>query len=195
VAVLRQRNSANRQAGRDEAGQALLEFAVSATVLIVLVMGLIDFSRAIYDQEVISNLTREGSSLAAHGQGLANAANAVVQGSDLANFGSSSTTNGLVIVSQITNNGTAGAPNCVVTSQQQAPANGGLAATSKIGTAGGAATLASCSATAITTIPQPGQTVYATEVFYSFSPVTPIGNFLKIALPSQLYDVAYFGGL
>ena len=41
--------------------------------------------------------------------------------------------------------------------------------------------------------PQLNQTVYVTEVFYSFQAITPIGNFLsKTLLPTQLYNVAYF---
>ena len=37
-----------------------------------------------------------------------------------------------------------------------------------------------------------GQTLYVTEVFYSYTPMTPIGSFLKTSLASTLYDVAYF---
>ena len=38
----------------------------------------------------------------------------------------------------------------------------------------------------------PGQTIYVTEVFYSYQPVTPIGNMLNVVLPSTLYEAAYF---
>ena len=39
---------------------------------------------------------------------------------------------------------------------------------------------------------QPGKTVYITEVFYSYQPITPIGSLLGIVMPSTLYEVAYF---
>jgi hypothetical protein len=41
--------------------------------------------------------------------------------------------------------------------------------------------------------PQLNQTVYVTEVFYKYKPITPLGKFLVgIVLPSQSYDVAYY---
>ena len=183
-----QRNSNRRDTKAAEAGQALVELAVAVLVMAVLAFGLIDFGRAIYDQEVLSNLSREGSALAAHGTTPTAAAAAVVQGSDLNNFNSTSTTQGLVIVTVVQNTGSAGSPHCVITAQVS---NGGLAATSKIGTNGGIATgLASCSGA--TPIPQPNSYVYATEVFYSYSTITPIGKLLTSTMPSQLYDAAYF---
>lgn len=187
MAAAWQLNSTRRRIRTAEAGQALVEFGVAALLLSLIVFGLIDFGRAIYAQEVLSNLSREGSALAAHGTTPTAAAAAVVQGADLPNFNSSSATQGLVIVSVVQNTGPVGSPHCVITAQAS---NGSLSATSKIGTNGGTATLASCSGT--TPIPQPGKSAYATEVFYSFSTITPVGNLLKSAMPSQLYDAAYF---
>jgi hypothetical protein len=39
---------------------------------------------------------------------------------------------------------------------------------------------------------QPGQTIYVTEIFYSYKPITPIQNLLKFVMPSDLYQSAYF---
>ena len=43
-----------------------------------------------------------------------------------------------------------------------------------------------------TTIPQPGGTIYVTEVFTSFTSITPLGAFVGYTMPPTLYDVAYF---
>ena len=40
-----------------QSGQALIEYAISAIVMATLVFGVIDFSRAIYEQQVITILT------------------------------------------------------------------------------------------------------------------------------------------
>jgi hypothetical protein len=90
--------------------------------------------------------------------------------------------NGDVIITAVQNQNGA----FVITGQSS---SGGFAATSKVGTGVGAtATLPVTSQT----IPQLNGTVYVTEVFSSFSPITPLGAFVNITMPSTLYDIAYF---
>jgi Flp pilus assembly protein TadG len=166
----------SRKRPRDS-GQALVEFALSATIMLTLVFGLVDFSRAIYIEQVIANLTGEGSSMASRGTTLSDTAAAVVAASSALNL----STSGQVIVSSVFNNGT----KVQLTAQVS---QGGIGATSQIGSViGGTATLPA------TVVPQANQTVYVTEVFYKYKPITPIGNLLVgTVLPSKLYDVAYY---
>jgi hypothetical protein len=53
---------------------------------------------------------------------------------------------------------------------------------------GGVATLPSTTVQ----VPQPLQTLYVAEVFYAFTPITPIGRLLNIVMPPRVYDIAYF---
>ncbi len=171
-------NSATeRRMAAEDSGQALIEFAISATVLLTLVFGVIDFGRAIYDVEVMKNLTGEGSSMASRGSTLSDAANAVVAAANPLDLND----NGRVIVTSVYNNN-----NSLQISGQAS--QGGIAALSKVGNVvGGKATLP------LTATPAVNQTVYVTEVFCNYKTITPIGNFLsKNILPSQLYDVAYY---
>jgi len=166
-----------------ERGQALIEFSVVALMLICMMFAVIDVSRAIYVQQIITHLTREGSNLAARGTTLANAVSAVE--SDAAPL--DITTAGYVIVTSIQNTGIGGTV-CGSGYTCSQATGGGMATTpgSKVWN-GGATT-----PTLPTGIPAAGQTSYVTEVFYQFTPVTPIGSLLKLALPTTMYDVAYF---
>lgn len=171
--ALRRRNS-----GSLETGQALVEFALIAFLLFVLVFGLIDFSRAIYDQQVMKGLTRQGSNLASRGTDLTTSANSVITGAAPLNLNS----NGKVIITSIANvNGF-----YKITGQVSA---GGIQATSKIGSGvGNPATVPPAAAPIL----QANQTIYVTEVFYTYQPITPIGKLVTVNMPSMLYDAAYF---
>jgi Flp pilus assembly protein TadG len=160
-----------------DSGQALVEFALSATLLLTLAFALIDFSRALYDLEVLKNLTAEGSSMASRGTTLLDTASAVV----LAAAPLDVNHNGRVIVTSVFNNN-----NSLQVAGQAS--QGGIAASSRVGNViGGLATLPAGA------VPQVNQTVYVTEVFYSYQPLTPIGNLLNnTVLRSPLYDAAYY---
>lgn len=173
----------SRQPRPGERGQALVEFVPVMLVLLTLVFAVVDFGRAIWQLQVITGLTREGSNLAARNTSLVDSATAVIN--DGAVLSLSTGTNGKVIITAVTNrNGS-----FVITDQYTA---GGLSATSKIGTYTGTGNdKATLPATEVK-IPQLNETVYVTEVFDKFSPITPLGAFVKYTMPSTLYDVAYF---
>jgi len=162
----------------DQSGQAMLEFAIIASLVITMVFAIIDFGRAFNEMQEIVGLTRQGSNLASRGTSLSDSASAVVAGDAPLNLN----TSGEVIVSSVTNN----ASGNIITGQV---AQGALTIPSKIGTAVGAtATLPSAAVAML----QPGQTIYITEVFYSYQPITPISALLNIVMPPTLYQVAYF---
>jgi len=170
--------SKQREKTSRDSGQALVEFAVGAMLLATIVFAMIDSSRAIFDMQVMSFLSGQGSNLASRGTALSDTATAVVNASASLNLGSSS---GKVIVTSVYNNNGA----LSITGQSSL---GTLAATSKVGTGvGSSATLPSNAK------PLNSQTVYVTEVFYSFQAITPMGHlYTKTLLPSTLYDVAYY---
>jgi Flp pilus assembly protein TadG len=174
---------------KGEAGQALVEFSMVATTLIVFALGIFDFGRAIYDVEVMKNLVGEGSSMASRGTSAATTAQTVANdaGSDL-NISS----NGCVIVTIITND----SGTLTITAQAK---NCGITATSKIGCLQGVngcqssnPTLPTYASTALSDEPS-GSLMAVTEMYYNFTPITPLPSILgKSSIPSQFYSVAYF---
>jgi len=160
---------------KNNSGGALVEFALAASLMLTLAFGVIDFTRAIYDLQVMMNLTGEGSNLASRGTSLSDTATAVVNGASPLEFG----TEGCVIVSSVYNDGST----VKVSGQATQCPNPQI---SKIGTVGSLANLPSGA------VPQANQTVFATEIFYSYQTITPIGKLLQTTLPSKLYDVAYY---
>ena len=178
MATSRNDCSCGRRAQADESGQAIVEFTAVVLMMLIMALGLIDFGRAIYEMQVITNLTGEGSNLASRGTDFADTITAVIGGAaplDLNNKGK-------VILTAVYNND----GNYRITQQLS---QGGFAVNSRIGQ--GVGSPATLPVTAVP-IPQPNQTLFVTEVFYSYQPITPIGTLLNILLPSTMYDVAYF---
>jgi Flp pilus assembly protein TadG len=180
-------------AGRHESGQALVEFSLVTLLLVSLTFGLIDFYRALYEKEVLANLSREAANEAARGSGttplqiMSNAMIAVANSSEsfALNF---TNRNGVLILTAVTNDFSGKTSKYIISQQME---EGSLTATSKIGTGvGGAATLP----TETPSILQSNRTVYVAEIFYSYKAITPIGKLIKATLTNQFYDVAYFPG-
>ena len=163
-----------------DSGQSLVEFTLFGTVLVLLFFGLIDFSRVIQNRLILTNLSREGSNLASRGTSLNDTVAAVINDATPWNMNA----NGRVIATSVVNsNGT-----YMITAQVARGGLSGAAAPSRIGRPGSSATLPN---TAVP-LPQPNQYLYVTEVYWPFTPLTPVGQILGLTLPSVLYDVAYF---
>jgi hypothetical protein len=159
-------------------GQGALEFIIIAVPLLILLMGVIDFGRALNDSQIMVGLSRDGSNMASRGETLPNSVKAVIAGDaplDLSR-------NGAVIITAVTNLKAA----AVITGQAS---SGGITGVSKVGPGIGAIANLPPAAAAML---QPGLTIYVTEVFYTYKPLTPIGNLMKLAMPSTLYQAAYF---
>lgn len=180
----------------DSSGQTLVEFALLMPILLVFVFGIVDFTRAIYYKEVITNLAGEGSAAASRENPtyFAQTVTATMADADL-----NMSANGCVIITAVSAGNTTGTYN--VTAQAiSSPCN---SASSKIGCY---PPPSSCGAATIPSLVQQvlyqasnnpkSSTLYvaATEVYYKFTPITPVGYFLHNSslLPTQLYAVAYY---
>jgi len=156
----------------------LIEFALVAVMLMVMLFAIIDFSRIILIHQVMINVSREGGNLISRGTDMTNAINALIVSAQPLDIN----THGCIILSAVFNN----SGTCTISAQQK---TGGIVATSKVGplgATGGAVHLPNPQ------LPQTNQTLWVSEVFYSFTPVTPVGKLLGITLPRTNYDAAYF---
>ncbi len=170
--------STPRLTARDQSGQAMLEFAIIASLIITLAFAVVDFGRAFNQLQVMIGLTQQGSNLASRGTPLVDSATAVVNGDAPLDLNA----NGEVVVTAVTKN----AQGNVITGQV---IKGGVTRASKVGQ--GVGTIATLPAAAAAML-QAGQTIYITEVFYNYQAITPMAKLVKIVMPSTLYQVAYF---
>lgn len=166
-----QRRHCNRRAG-----QALVEMALVSLLLTMFLFGLIDFGRAIMAQQVLVNLSREAANLASRGTTFTDTLDAIVASSGSLDIEE----NGYVILTEVTKD----ANGSITITQQQA--RGNQPSSSRVGTLCGPASLPN------NAIPAPGRKLVVAEVFVQYAPITPVGQVASIAMPSTLYDVAYF---
>src|ERR1017187_2941901 len=193
------KRTVSRISGRNEGGQALIEFTAVVLMLIVLIFGAIDFSRAIYMRQLLINLSRETANLEARGVGsttpeiMTNALNAAVLESSPLTLNS---TNGMVIVTAVTNfvnnSGTASTASYTISHQFHLGTLGTFQ--SAVGTYTGSNKFNQATLPNVGILPA-NRTVYVAEIYYKFAPITPVGKLLKLALPDHFYDAAYFSAL
>jgi Flp pilus assembly protein TadG len=177
----------------DQSGQALVELSFGLVMLCVFVFGIIDFGRAVYDVQVMKNLVGEGSSLASRGTSVPSTVTQVISdaGRDL-----HMSSNGCVIVTQVTNEGSG---SLQVTEQSSGGGISGASCKSVIGCVSGTG---GCS-TGNATLPRAavnalnaevtGSAIYVTEIYYNYTTITPLPGFVgSSVLPSQFYAVAYY---
>jgi hypothetical protein len=184
-------------------GQALLEFALTLPVLLLVVLGLVEAGWALLDYQVVTRITREGSNLISRDASLQDAASAMrSMATSPVDFDSSSK----LIFSVIKRGGAVGTANydkLVLYQRYEFGSGSGVSKLNTLGTAtfGGAPDyLAPNSDTntplQLTDVPNelvtvPGGMAYVTEVYSTHELITPLDNF-GITMPQQLYSIAYF---
>jgi hypothetical protein len=196
------KNSRTRTRWESAEGQSLVEFALCLPLLLLLVLGIIEVSYALYDQHILTKLAREGSNLISRDTTLDAAATAMSQiASNPVNF---STANSRLIFSVI-RQGMAGS-NAGRPILYQRHQIGGLSASSLLqtrgaGTFGGApnylannpdndTNLQITNLPANITLPNNGF-IFLTEVHNQHNLITPFDNF-GFRLPTTLSASAYF---
>jgi Flp pilus assembly protein TadG len=186
---------------KNDRGQAMVEMAMFMPIIILLCLGVVEFSYVLLDQHVVTKVTREGSNLISRDTSLQDAAVVMAKMSTRPLDFTNSTT---VIFSVIKRVSTAGAPNYNMDILYQRYQYGGLAASSKLAGGGGSFGpapdfVANNSDTdtrlQITNLPPglltTGGMLYITEVFTTHTLITPFDRF-GVPLPTTLYSIAYF---
>jgi Flp pilus assembly protein TadG len=190
-----------RMTRRGDAGQSIVEFALTLPLLVLLALGVVDISYALLDLHVATSFSREGSNLISRNTSMQDAITALRQMTsrpiNLEN-GSSK-----VILSVVRRIGTPGAGNYDRDILYQRAEYGTLAASSRITGGGGAFGPApdfqalnpdNDAGLRVGNLPVTmtrGEMLYVTEVFTVHKPLTPLDRF-GIHLPAQLYSIAYF---
>lgn len=151
-------------------------------LLCLIMFAIIDYSRVLNAEQVLVDLTRQGSNMASRGTTLSAAALALVQGSAPLTLAVA----GEVIITSVARVGS------VDTIMGQAILSAGSVSTaSKIGIGvGNKASVPSVIDDIFSK--NSGQTIYITEVYYPFQQITPLAKMWSLVVPSTLYQVAYF---
>ena len=185
-------------------GQSLVEFALVMPLFLLLALGVAEFGYALFDQHVVTKITREGSNLISRDTTLQDAAVAMkTMQTKPIDFNS---TRSRMILSVVRRGGTTGTPNYDKDILYQRHQIGGLSRSSRLLTKGSVSFGGAPDYTApnadsntnlqITNLPAsvvlaPGGMIYITEVYTTHSSITPLANF-GVTLPDTFYSIAYF---
>jgi hypothetical protein len=160
---------------RSDSGQGIVEFALSLPIILVILLGMVEFSNA-YDRiHGLAGLSREGANIAARGTALSEVLRTVMANGETLNMPA----NGGAIVSRLVV--TQGQPTVMAQiatdayEQKSQLADDDVAA-EWIAMAGFAE----------------GSTHYSVEVFLTYEPITPLAGLYQAVAPSVLYERAVF---
>jgi hypothetical protein len=182
-----------------DSGQTLLEFALVAPLVMVLLLGVIEVGDALLDQHIVSKLTREGSNLISRDTSLADAAAALrSMTSGPVNFSNGSSK----VIFSVVRKATVGAnQNSAVLYQRYV--YGSYSGSSVLNNSGGsfgsgpdyvANNSDNDTSLRVTNVPAtmaPGDMLYITEIYTRHPLITPFNRF-GVTMPSTLYSIAYF---
>lgn len=165
-------------------GVAFVELAMVLPFLVLMALGVFDFSRAIHAKNMITNMSREGANLAAR-SGLDSAKaqeimNSLSYTSQPLNMGA----NGMMYISVV--EGTLQSGSVVPRIQAQYPWQGKTTPPSRIGTAGNNAV--GLGPLSLTNGLSSGEVVFVVEVFYRYRSVF----FSFLGFDRQLYSMTVF---
>jgi hypothetical protein len=183
-------------------GQSIVEFSIILPLVLVLVLGVVEFSYELLDLHVVTKLTREGSNLISRDTSLLDAGTAMVSMSSRpVDFNNGSK----LIFSVIKTGVTTGTNNFNKQILYQRYEYGSLSAQSALtikgaGSFGGGPEYQAVNADSntglqVTNLPASlvgtGGMIYVTEIYSKHALITPFDRF-GIKLPETLYSIAYF---
>lgn len=190
-----------RQTVSGDSGQTLLEFALVAPLILILMLGVVEVGYAVLDQHVVSKLSREGSNLISRDTSLADAALAMRNMSSRpVNFNNGSSK---LILSVIKKVATVGATNYNAAVLYQRYEYGSYPGSSTLNNNGGsfgagpeytAVNSDNDSRLQVTNLPATmalGDMLYVTEIYSRHPLITPFDRF-GVTMPTTLYSIAYF---
>jgi Flp pilus assembly protein TadG len=161
---------------RSDSGQGLVEFSLALPIILIVLLGMVEFSNAYDRVHGLAGLSREGANIAARGTALSEVLATVVADGETLNMSS----NGGAIVSRLVVQG--GEPVVMA----QIATDGYDDETRIVGADSSAAKWIAAAGFA------EGSTHYAVEVFLAYDPVTPLGHLFQPVTPPVLYERAVF---
>jgi hypothetical protein len=189
---------------RNERGQALVEFAMVVPFIVLMALGVIEVSNGLFDQHVVTKLSREAANLISRDATIQDGVTAMrTISSKPVNFDNGTSK---IIYSVIKRGATTGTPNYDKLILYQRYVYGTYSGTSKLTTSGSgsfagapsyeAANSDSNTGLQITNLPSnlmtvKGGMVYVAEIYSRHTLITPFDR-LGIHLPTTLYSIAYF---
>ena len=168
----------------DKRGVATLELALLLPFLILMVLGIFDYSRAIHAKNIITNMSREGANLAARSGNVATNAQEYMNAIAYTAAPLNMQANGEIYITVVKGEGSTGSVISTVQTQYTW-GGGGISPLSKIGTSGHATGLGPLSLTNGLAL---GETVYAVEVFYHYHSLF----FTFLGFDKIMYSMAVF---